>query len=129
MAAKPQRTDLNGPKRSMPVVVGPSQQYGESEKLRRAQKAVPMGAPPTDVRAAETAKKPRKLVPLSAPTARPSEPITAGMDFGPGPNRLAVGLPSVFDERRAAVVEIAQIAAVFQTEDLLDMVARFGGRY
>jgi hypothetical protein len=113
----------------MAVTVGPSQQYGEAEKLRRAQEAVPMGASPTDVQARQEQRAMRKPVPLDAPTSRPQEPITAGMDFGPGPNRLAVGLPSMFDERRAAAVEIMQIAAAYQTEDLMDMVERFSGRY
>jgi hypothetical protein len=123
------RTDLNKPKSPLPVQTAPSNQYGEAKRLREAQRAVPMGAPPTDMQARKATKNVRKPVALDAPTARPSEPITAGMDFGPGPGRMAIGLPSVFEERRAAAVEIAQIASAFQTEDLMDMVSRFGGRY
>lgn len=123
------RTDLNKPKSPMPVTAPPSNQYGEAKRLREAQRQVPMGAAPAEVQVQEEPKKVRKPLPLDAPTNNPNEPITAGMDFGAGPNRMAVGLPSIFEERRAAAVEIAQIAAAFQTEDLMDMVSRFSGRY
>jgi len=33
------------------------------------------------------------LTPLTAPTERPDEPITAGMDFGAGPGSEALNLP------------------------------------
>jgi hypothetical protein len=33
-------------------------------------------------------------VPLMAPSARPDEPITAGVDFGPGPGSEAVMTPN-----------------------------------
>jgi hypothetical protein len=33
---------------------------------------------------------PAPIVPLNAPTSRPQEPITAGVDFGPGPSSEAL---------------------------------------
>ena len=33
------------------------------------------------------------LIPLTAPTERVNEPITSGMDFGPGPGSEALNLP------------------------------------
>jgi hypothetical protein len=33
------------------------------------------------------------LTPLTAPTERPDEPLTAGMDFGEGPGSEALNLP------------------------------------
>lgn len=34
------------------------------------------------------------VTPLSAPTQRPDEPITAGIDMGPGPGSSILGVPS-----------------------------------
>ena len=34
------------------------------------------------------------LIPLSAPTERVNEPVTSGMDFGPGPGSEALNLPN-----------------------------------
>lgn len=73
------------------------QTYGEATEQKRAQRAVPTGAPPTSVDAQRMASQqqgaPRspmpQVTPLTAPTERPDEPITAGSPFGPGPNRVS----------------------------------------
>jgi hypothetical protein len=48
------------------------------------------------------------LTPLTAPTERPGEPITAGMDFGPGPGSEALNLPRErsLSEILAAMIDI-----------------------
>lgn len=44
-------------------------------------------APPT------LARTPDDSPMLSAPSARPGEPLTAGLDYGPGPSSEALGMP------------------------------------
>lgn len=77
------RTDggpIQGPK------VAPGGKYGERKAMQEIQAAAPMAA---------TQRIPNKVdintlppvTPLTAPTSRPEEPITAGAPFGPGPGQ------------------------------------------
>lgn len=113
----------------LPVTVASNQQYGQRLAQQRAQEAVPMGAPPTSV-PSPVRKKPRivpgSLTPLTAPTTRPNEPITAGANFGPGPNAAAAGIPTIISPNQAAIDELRQIAQMFPTEDLLDLLDTYG---
>lgn len=61
--------------------------YGEGQKTMEQQKAAPMAGPATPM-----APLPG-IVPLTAPTERPNEPLTAGMDFGAGPGSEVLSLP------------------------------------
>lgn len=59
----------------------PDAAYGEQTEMRNIQGAAPMSASPMP-----------RITPLDAPTERPDEPVTAGMDLGPGPDRASIGL-------------------------------------
>lgn len=82
--AKSQRTD-GGP--SNPVQDLPNAKYGENTAYRAAEAAAPMSpngggaGAPMGGGGVDTSG----LTPLGAPTARPEEPISAGMPFGAGP--------------------------------------------
>ena len=107
------RTDLQG---AEPITSAPGQEYGQRSQQRAAQRAVPLAPPPTPGPAAAPAgpaaapqggapAPPSTLTPLSGPppadhqglvsflhpTARPQEPITAGMASGPGPGPEILG--------------------------------------
>lgn len=84
---------------AQPVQVAPGGAYGTRGALEAAQQAVPIAAAPkpgaappslasaapvVNPMAAAEAHPPPQGVPLSAPTQRPDEPWTAGIDFGPG---------------------------------------------
>lgn len=73
------RTDLNNAAKQAQFT---GQQYGQASAQRRAQQQVPTGRPPTDQ---------INVTPLSAPSQRPDEPVTAGSPIGPGagPEALA----------------------------------------
>lgn len=118
------RFDLQNPAARVAKAAAKGQTYGKATEQMRSQSAVPMGASPSDVMAgrAATAAKP---IPLSAPTQRPDEPITAGAQFGPGPNMFQAGIPMV-NETKIAMDEIRQIAMMFPNEDLDDLLARYG---
>lgn len=71
------RTDLNANRQ--PVTAPTGLPYGQRQQLEQAQQAVPLPNVASD-----------HVVPLSDPTARPEEPITAGLPFGPGPGPSAI---------------------------------------
>lgn len=81
------RTDLNAPK--APVMRIPGQEYGVQAQQVQQQQAVP--APPPGV-SAEWVPPPAPT-PLHAPTTRPDEPVTQGLESGAGagPEILGVG--------------------------------------
>ena len=78
------RTDLNVSKQPARYISG--MPYGEGQATYEQQTAAPMAANPL-------AQVLSEVTPLTAPTQRPDEPITAGMDFGAGPGSEALNLP------------------------------------
>lgn len=85
MASYSNRTDLNNPVKKLPITAATGQTYGEAGAQRQAQKAVPMGAPQPPQAAQQQQRQPLPVTPLTAPTERPDEPITAGNPLGAGP--------------------------------------------
>ena len=125
------RTDLQNVAvqagKKLAVKTPPSSQYGEAAKLRRAQQAVPMGQAPTDAVGQINAERPRpgQLGPLTRQTDFPDQPITAGADFGEGPNSLQAGIPMMNDQD-IAVNEILNIARLYPNTGLGDLIDKYG---
>ena len=113
----------------LPISTASNQQYGQRLAQQRAQEAVPMGQSPTSV-PSPVRQRPRtapgSLTPLTAPTGRPNEPITAGANFGPGPTALGAGIPMMPSQGAMALDELRQIAQIFPTDDLLDLLDTYG---
>lgn len=65
----------------------PGLPYGEGQATMTQQMSAPMAGP-------SGAPSLPSVTPLMAPTERPDEPVTAGMDFGPGPGSEALNLPT-----------------------------------
>jgi len=63
----------------------PNAAYGEQKQFQAEQAGAPM------------AKANPNVIPLSAPTNRPMEPVTAGVDAGPGPGSEILGLKTPVD--------------------------------
>lgn len=99
------------------------QTYGKRKEQMDAQRAVPMGRAPSEVQAQQVAR-PRPAAPgsLTAPTARPMEPITAGAPFGAGPGPLAAGIPMMPSAADNAVMELRAISQQFQSDELMDLL-------
>ena len=74
------RTDLDATQGATPI---PSAFYGDAVETSALQTAAPMYAKP----------RPKLPTPLFAPSQRPSEPITAGVDVGPGVGSAGLGPP------------------------------------
>lgn len=67
--------------------------YGQGQETMTQQQSAPMAGPnPVEASSPLGAVMP-PVTPLTAPTERPNEPITAGMDFGAGPGSEALNLP------------------------------------
>jgi hypothetical protein len=96
------------------------QTYGKNREQLRAQQAVPMRRPPTDIEARRAAPAP--VTPLGAPTARPTEPITSGAPFGPGLGPVAAGIPSEAQLDDDAFREMQAIYEMYPSQELADII-------
>lgn len=96
------------------------QTYGKRKQQIEAQRAVPMRKAPTEPMAA----RPRPAAPgsLVAPSSRPMEPITAGAPFGPGAGPMAAGIPIMMPSVDEAVLELRQIAQMYPSDELMDLL-------
>ena len=78
------RTDRQGVKRLPNAAYGEQKAFAEQQQgapMNRSNQANPMGS----------------VIPLNAPTQRPAEPVTAGVDAGPGGGREMLGMKSPVD--------------------------------
>lgn len=113
MAAYAQRTDLNSS--------AMTPQYGGIKKLADAQKAVPMGASPA---AAPQIQRPvpGAAGPLTRPTERPLEPVTAGANFGAGPNAMAAGIIPTPPAQNDVLEQLAYLNSLYPNRDLENLI-------
>ena len=110
----------------LPISTASNQQYGMRLAQQKAQQAVPMGQSPTTVASPAQPQRrvaPGSLTPLTAPTARPNEPITAGADFGPGPNSAVMGMIPQIGSKDDLAMRVRAIASQFPSAALLGLVA------
>lgn len=119
----PNRTDLA----AQPVKTAPGQPYGQAGAQAQAQRALPLPAtPPVQAAAPSTQSGPPPGM-LAQPTARPGEPVTAGLPIGagPGPEALAGGLPQ--DQVLANLYRAYQIAPSDGLRALIAQTERLSG--
>ena len=106
--------------------VAKGQTYGKRKQQEDAQRAVPMGRAPVEIQAQQAAqvRRPTPNAPgsLTAPTARPNEPITAGAPFGAGPGPEAMGLPMIRPSEDVAVSELRRIMMSYPSDELADLL-------
>jgi hypothetical protein len=103
------------------------QTYGEATQQQRRVQAVPTGAAPTQQAAQQAARRVTPAAPgsLTAPTARPNEPITAGAPFGPGVGPAAAGIPMMSPAGDNVIEELKAIYQRFPNDDLADLLDSF----
>lgn len=85
--------------------------YGEGQATMQQQQSAPMAATPATGGLPQTGSMESMLpaiTPLNAPTERPDEPVTAGADFGPGPDSSALNLPSMATPQAESPIQIIQ---------------------
>ena len=123
--AKGNRTDLNNPAAKLAKSTARSPQYGVAAEQMRAQEAVPMGSAPTDVSAARAVRQgptPGSMGAFARPTERPAEPITAGADFGAGPNSIQAGVQMAVRTEDPVLDRLRQIYNAYPNDDLADLL-------
>ena len=82
------RTDGGpGSKQAMQQMTGGK--YGENKALMEQQQGAALAGSPTPNPRVSAPTQQAPVTPLFAPTARPEEPVTAGMPFGPGATQVA----------------------------------------
>jgi hypothetical protein len=105
----------------------PGLPFGEGQTTMSQQQAAPMAGPnrPASSNANPLAAMLPPLTPLTAPTERADEPVTAGMDFGAGPGSEALNLPRErsLSEVLASMIDIDPTGEV---QDLYNFVASRG---
>lgn len=109
----PNRSDLRGGKVAKQTVTG--QTYGQATQQMEAQSAVPMAQAPTD----RPVITPGSLGAFDRPTERPTEPVTAGASFGPGPTpRSQFAVPT----SDPVVTELRALLSAYPSDELADML-------
>jgi hypothetical protein len=83
-------SDVQAGTNRMAVQAATGQTYGKATEQMNAQRAVPMGASPTDTQPAPV--RPGTIGALTRGTERPNEPVTAGAPFGAGPGPTMAGI-------------------------------------
>lgn len=114
----------------MPAQAATGQQYGKAGAQLAAQKALPVSRPATDAmpgprptgpgRPPVPTAMPGQMTPLDAPTARPNEPITAGLPVGPGAGPEALGPLGMGGEDVG--MELRAIYARYPNEELRTLI-------
>lgn len=109
-------SDVQAGTNRMAVQAATGQTYGKATEQMNAQRAVPMGTPPTEVQR----PVPGTLGSLTRPTERPMEPITAGANFGAGPSAVGAGIPQPTGD--SALEELKAIYQAYPNDDLADLI-------
>ena len=109
-------SDIQAGTNRVAIQAATGQTYGKATEQMNAQRAVPMGTPPTEVQR----PVPGTLGSLTRPTERPAEPITAGAPFGAGPNPISAGMPQPSGDN--ALEELRMIYQMFPNDDLADLI-------
>lgn len=117
------RTDLNSPAEKIAKTAVPGQTYGKAAEQLRAQAAVPMGQAPSDA-AAQPAQRPAPggLGDFLRPSERPLEPITSGVNFGPGLNADQAGVARPLRTDDPILDRIQQLNDLYPNDDLADLL-------
>jgi hypothetical protein len=66
--------------------------------------------------------------PLLRPTERPTEPITAGANFGPGPNAQQAGVMMRMLPVDDTLETLRALYAAYPNEDLANMLSKYGNK-
>jgi hypothetical protein len=119
------RTDT-GPKQS--ITAAPGQGYGEAKAQMDAQHVAPMAAaepqpaPALDMQGGGGA--PAAALSLGAPSSRPHEPITAGVNIGAGPGASIMPMPNPAKGNGQLTALLQRLSATDSTGILAQLAQR-----
>jgi hypothetical protein len=109
----------------LPISTASNQQYGMRLAQQKAQQAVPMGQSPTTVPSPPQPQRrvaPGTLTPLTAPTGRPNEPITAGANFGAGVDAMGAGILPTPPSSTDVVEQLVYLNMMYPNPDLQNLI-------
>jgi len=116
----------------LPVTTATNQQYGMALAQQKSQQAVPMGQSPVSApqQPAKPTVRPGSLTPLTAPTQRPNEPITAGANFGAGPDAMGAGIMPAIEPADDVLNKLVYLNTMYPNPDLQNLISalRDGGQ-
>lgn len=105
-------------------------QYGEGKALQETQQAAPMAAAVkpriSGASAVSAMQNMPPITPLTAPTERPDEPITAGMPFGAGPGPEALGMQRQTQSLSDTLAKIIQYDTTGEVVELYNYLTSRG---
>jgi hypothetical protein len=115
-----QRTD-GGPTQAARYV--PGLPYGQGQQTYSNQVAAPMAGNSMAGNPMPAMEMPTELM---APTQRPNEPITAGIDIGDGPGSEIMNLPNTKQPLSTIMRKIAQFDPTGEAELIYSTLAEYG---
>jgi hypothetical protein len=120
-----QRTD-GGPTQGARYVSGLP--YGQGQQTYSNQVAAPMAGNSMGASAMGNSGLVQMEMPteLMAPTNRPNEPITAGLDIGEGPGSEIMNLPTTTEPLSVTMRKIAQFDPTGEAELIYSTLAEYG---
>lgn len=124
MVDYPNRSDLRNPATKKVAFTG--QTYGQATQQAASQQAVSPGSAPADNMGQPVARPVPGAQSLTRPTERPSEPITAGADFGAGPNAIQAGLIPRMIPEDPVLDELRTLYSMFPNDDLANLLSKYG---
>jgi hypothetical protein len=111
---------MQGPK------VAPGGKYGERQASMQQQSAAPMAGSQAPNKMNIAVPQQQPIVPLTAPTQRPDEPITAGSPFGPGVGPEALVTRAQATKVSDVIGKIVDYDATGQLNELYDYLITRG---
>lgn len=121
------RTDLNNPAQKVAMATAKGQTYGAATAQMESQRAVPMGQAPTEMQAGQQSyATPGSLGSFDRPSERPNEPITAGVNFGPGLNQMQAGITPAARMSDPVFERLRAIYDQFPNDELADLLDSYG---
>lgn len=118
------RSDLRNPTKKVAKMAATGQTYGEAGKQLAAQSAVPVAPSPTSSSAPQrNAITPGSMGAFDRPTEAPNEPLTSGVDFGPGRNMAQAGIRPVPNLGNSVLQELITLYKLFPNDDLANAIS------
>lgn len=126
MAAKGNRTDMNNPAKKIAKSAAKGQTYGEAKQQMDAQAAVPMGQSPTSAPPPmQQGPMPGRMGAFARGTERPTEPLTAGVNFGAGPTAAQAGMPFRPGSMESAIAELQALYEMYPSDTLGSILSTY----
>jgi hypothetical protein len=117
------RTDLQNPTKKVARQAAKGQAYGKAGEQMSSQRAVPVAPSPTTVAPRRPAVAPGSMGAFDRPTEAPDEPLTAGVDFGPGMGSRAAGIPPTMGLGDPVLQELLALYRSYPNDDLANLIS------